>query len=30
MNVEGRDMVVLGVYTLRIGVDSITLDRRGE
>ena len=30
MNVDGRDMVVLGVYTLRIGVDSITLDRRGE
>jgi sugar lactone lactonase YvrE len=23
-------MVVLGVYTLRIGVDSIALDRRGE
>jgi sugar lactone lactonase YvrE len=30
MNVGGRDMVVLGVYTLRIGVDSITLDRKGE
>lgn len=30
MNVEGRDMIVLGVYTLRIGVDSITLDRKGE
>jgi sugar lactone lactonase YvrE len=30
MNVEGRDMVVLGVYTLRIGVDSIALDRKGE
>ncbi len=30
LNVEGRDMVVLGVYTLRIGVDSITLDRKGE
>ncbi len=30
MNVEGRSMVVLGVYTLRIGVDSIALDRRGE
>jgi sugar lactone lactonase YvrE len=30
LNAAGRDMVVLGVYTLRIGVDSITLDRRGE
>jgi sugar lactone lactonase YvrE len=30
MNAAGRDMVVLGVYTLRIGVDSITLDRSGE
>ncbi|MCW5890500.1 MAG: hypothetical protein KIT14_08105 [bacterium] len=27
---QGRDMVVLGIYTLRIGVDSIALDRRGE
>ncbi len=30
LTAAGRDMVVLGVYTLRIGVDSITLDRRGE
>ena len=30
INAAGRDMVVLGVYTLRIGVDSITLDRKGE
>jgi sugar lactone lactonase YvrE len=26
----GRDMVILGFYTIRIGVDSIALDRRGE
>jgi sugar lactone lactonase YvrE len=26
----GRDMVVFGVYPLRIGVDTIALDRRGE
>jgi len=26
----GRDMTLLGLYTLRIGVDSIALDRRGE
>jgi sugar lactone lactonase YvrE len=26
----GRDMVLLGIYTLRIGVDSIALDTRGE
>jgi sugar lactone lactonase YvrE len=26
----GRDMVILGAYTLRIGVDSIALDRAGE
>jgi sugar lactone lactonase YvrE len=26
----GRDMVLLGLFTLRIGVDSIALDRRGE
>ena len=26
----GRDMIVFGVYTMRIGVDSIGLDRRGE
>jgi sugar lactone lactonase YvrE len=30
LNAAGRDMIVLGVYTLRIGVDSIALDRRGE
>lgn len=30
MNAAGRDMVVLGVYTLRIGVDSIALDRAGR
>ena len=27
MNAAGRDMIVLGIYTLRIGVDSIALDR---
>jgi sugar lactone lactonase YvrE len=26
----GRDMVVLGLYTLHIGIDTIALDRRGE
>jgi sugar lactone lactonase YvrE len=26
----GRDMVLLGLFTIRIGVDSITLDQRGE
>ena len=26
----GRDMVVYGFYTLRIGIDSIALDTRGE
>ena len=26
----GRDMVLLGLFTLRIGVDSIALDRHGE
>lgn len=30
INVQGRDMVVLGTYALRIGVDSIGLDRKGE
>lgn len=30
IDAAGRDMVVLGVYTLRIGVDSITLDRTGQ
>lgn len=29
LRVEGRDMIVLGVYALRIGVDSIALDRDG-
>ncbi len=26
----GRDMIIFGFYTMRIGVDSIALDRRGE
>jgi sugar lactone lactonase YvrE len=26
----GRDMIVLGFYTLHIGVDTIALDRKGE
>lgn len=26
----GRDMVVFGIYTMRIGIDSIGLDARGE
>jgi sugar lactone lactonase YvrE len=26
----GRDMVVAGIFTLRIGIDSISLDRNGE
>ena len=26
----GRDMILLGAYALRIGVDSIALDRKGE
>jgi sugar lactone lactonase YvrE len=26
----GRDMTLLGLFTLRIGVDTIALDRRGE
>jgi sugar lactone lactonase YvrE len=30
LNAAGRDMIVLGAYTLRIGVDSIGLDRQGE
>ena len=30
LNAAGRDMIVLGAYTLRIGVDSIGLDRKGE
>ncbi len=30
LRVGGRDIDILGIYTLRIGVDSIALDRRGE
>lgn len=30
LQAPGRDMIVLGFYRLRIGVDSIALDRRGE
>jgi hypothetical protein len=30
LTAAGRDMIVLGVYTLRIGVDSIALDRAGQ
>jgi sugar lactone lactonase YvrE len=30
LNVGGRDMSLFGLYTLRIGVDSIALDERGE
>jgi sugar lactone lactonase YvrE len=30
LNADGRDMVLLGMYTLRIGVDSIALDSKGE
>lgn len=30
IDAAGRAMVVLGVYTLRIGVDSIALDRTGQ
>ena len=30
LNAAGRDMVVFGIYTLRIGVDSIALDRTGK
>lgn len=26
----GRDMIIFGIYTMRIGVDSIGLDTRGE
>ncbi|HUI27227.1 MAG TPA: L-dopachrome tautomerase-related protein [Candidatus Kryptonia bacterium] len=26
----GRDMIIYGIYALRIGVDSIALDKRGE
>jgi sugar lactone lactonase YvrE len=26
----GRDMVIFGIYTMRIGIDSIGLDARGE
>lgn len=28
--VSGRDMVVFGIFTIRPGVDSIALDKRGE
>ena len=28
--VAGRDMTLLGIVTLRIGVDSVALDKRGE
>ena len=30
LNAGGRDMVLFGIYTLRIGVDSIALDSEGE
>jgi sugar lactone lactonase YvrE len=30
LQTPGRDMIVLGIFTLRIGVDSIALDTRGE
>ncbi len=30
LQTPGRDMIVYGIFTLRIGVDSIALDRRGE
>jgi sugar lactone lactonase YvrE len=30
MNAAGRDMTILGLVTLKIGVDSIALDRQGE
>jgi sugar lactone lactonase YvrE len=30
LNGAGRDIVVLGIYSVRIGIDSITLDDRGE
>jgi sugar lactone lactonase YvrE len=30
LNGAGRDIVVLGIYAVRIGIDSITLDDRGE
>jgi sugar lactone lactonase YvrE len=30
LHVDGRDIGILGLYTIRIGVDSIVLDPRGE
>jgi sugar lactone lactonase YvrE len=30
LQTPGRDMIVYGLFTLRIGVDSIALDRNGE
>jgi sugar lactone lactonase YvrE len=30
INAAGRDMTLLGLFPLRIGVDSIALDKRGE
>jgi sugar lactone lactonase YvrE len=30
LQTPGRDMIVYGIFALRIGVDSIALDRRGE
>jgi sugar lactone lactonase YvrE len=30
IDAAGRDMVFFGIFSLRIGVDSIALDRRGE
>ena len=30
MNAAGRDMTILGLVTLKIGVDSIALDRQGQ
>jgi sugar lactone lactonase YvrE len=30
LQLPGRDMTIFGIYTLRIGIDSIALDKRGE
>ncbi|MEA2625883.1 MAG: hypothetical protein QOD06_1928 [Candidatus Binatota bacterium] len=30
INAQGRDMVILGFFAFKIGVDSIALDQRGE
>jgi sugar lactone lactonase YvrE len=30
INAAGRDMIFYGFYTLRIGIDSIALDKRGD